>query len=593
MQTHPLRTLITATLITIIALVLYLPGLFTLPAIDRDESRFAQASRQMAESGDIVVPMVQGKPRLNKPPLIYWLQSASATALTGGQITRDAIWMYRIPSWLAAAGTVVLVWHLGRKMFGERAGLLAASMFAVAPVILWEARQARADTVLVFVTTGAMVALWHVITAWSESKKHNIIFPVLAVVMFWVCIGLGIMTKGPVTPLIVACTLASVILMTRARGLGMFTAPLLGAVVVLGMGLPWLLAVMNSVGADVYIKTIYDETLGRSLEPKEGHSGPPGYHTLLMPAIFFPGSLALGAGIMLGVDAIRTAWRERRGAPEVNITPALYLVAWILPAWIVFEFVRTKLPHYTMPLYPALALLCAGGLVRGGERLRLMVTRWWAKLGHTSWALALCTLIAASTAVAAIAVSGSGAGPLAALAVPERNITFNVNSPPAFLPQYLGVAGWLVVITGALIVMIAAVVVTLLRGRPAHAVPVGCALFGLSSCVLIGSAPSLERIWTTRQIVTLLHEVDPESTRKLGAVGYHEDSLIFATRGRATRINPESVIDFVTQNPGALLIVDDAVIDKVPLEITPLGSVTGYNYSKGKWTYITLGEHKP
>src|SRR4051812_21387330 len=71
-------------LLVALCLAVYLPGFFAIPVVDRDEARFAQASRQMLESGDYVVPRVQGTPRLNKPPLIYWLQATAARVLTGG-----------------------------------------------------------------------------------------------------------------------------------------------------------------------------------------------------------------------------------------------------------------------------------------------------------------------------------------------------------------------------------------------------------------------------------------------------------------------------------------------------------------------------
>src|SRR2546421_6967882 len=77
-------------LLVVLCLAVYLPGLAALPCVDRDEARFAQASRQMIESADYVVPRVQGRVRLNKPPLIYWLQSASARALTRGEPSSDA-----------------------------------------------------------------------------------------------------------------------------------------------------------------------------------------------------------------------------------------------------------------------------------------------------------------------------------------------------------------------------------------------------------------------------------------------------------------------------------------------------------------------
>src|SRR5262245_34300071 len=103
-------------LLVVLCLAVYLPGFAALSCVDRDEARIAQARRQLAESGDYVVPRVQGRVRLNKPPLIYWLQSTAARALTRGETWRDAIWMYRVPSLLAAIVAALATWRMGLSM---------------------------------------------------------------------------------------------------------------------------------------------------------------------------------------------------------------------------------------------------------------------------------------------------------------------------------------------------------------------------------------------------------------------------------------------------------------------------------------------
>ena len=140
-----------------------------MPAIDRDEARFAQASRQMLNAPNWeawVVPRIQDRPRLNKPPLIYWTQAGSASVFTGrlfgtpGDIAaeRDAIWMYRLPSLLAAIAAVLFTWRLGCSMFDSRAAFLGAMLLAASPIMIWESRQARSDMLLVACTTGARTA---------------------------------------------------------------------------------------------------------------------------------------------------------------------------------------------------------------------------------------------------------------------------------------------------------------------------------------------------------------------------------------------------------------------------------------------------
>lgn len=150
-----------------LTLVAYLPGFGTLPVVDRDEARFAEASREMVVAGwpgGYLVPTLQGRPRLNKPPLVYWLQAASVTALgmprNGPWPTN--IWVYRLPSLAGMIVAVWATWRMGRTMFAPPAAWLGAALLACAPLLLWEARQARADAVLLAATVVAQWGLWRI-----------------------------------------------------------------------------------------------------------------------------------------------------------------------------------------------------------------------------------------------------------------------------------------------------------------------------------------------------------------------------------------------------------------------------------------------
>src|SRR5205823_6279055 len=108
----------------------------------------------------------------------------------------------------------------------------------------------------------------------------------------------------------------------------------------------WVWLVAREEGWETYVATVKDEVLGRSLEPKEGHAGFPGFHTILMPGLLFPGSLLVFAGIWASA---MEAWAARR-ADRLSQSGrmSLFLVCVLVPSWVVFEVVGTKLPHYTM-----------------------------------------------------------------------------------------------------------------------------------------------------------------------------------------------------------------------------------------------------
>ncbi|MEO1512989.1 MAG: glycosyltransferase family 39 protein, partial [Planctomycetota bacterium] len=253
--------------LAVLALVVYLPGALSMPPVDRDESRFAQASRQMFESvalpedqrdekrhsGGVVVPRVQDRDRLNKPPLIYWVQAMSAAVLTGGEPLDDAIWMYRVPSVLCAVLAVLFTWRLGLVLFDPRAAWLGAALLAVCPIMVWEAGQARADSLLLACTTGALWAMARVLT----SKQGG----ALAALLFWVALALASLAKFPVPLMVAGLALIAWIIATREVGSLARLRPVTGLIVFAAMTLPWVFAVGDRIGWDVMLESLSNETL--------------------------------------------------------------------------------------------------------------------------------------------------------------------------------------------------------------------------------------------------------------------------------------------------------------------------------------------
>src|SRR5256885_7961955 len=98
------------TFLILLSLVSFLPGFFTIPPVDRDEARFAQATKQMIESGDYIDIRFQDEVRYKKPVGIYWLQAGvvrAADAL-GVPQAHSTIWLYRVPSLIGAVGAVLV-----------------------------------------------------------------------------------------------------------------------------------------------------------------------------------------------------------------------------------------------------------------------------------------------------------------------------------------------------------------------------------------------------------------------------------------------------------------------------------------------------
>lgn len=570
--------------LVLICLAVYLPGFFSLPPVDRDESRFAQASRQMLESGDWVVPRIQGRERLNKPPMIYWTQAGSAAIFTRGNTLQDEIWMYRLPSLLATIGAVLATWLLGCRMFDGRAAWLAAVLLACCPLVWWEARQARADMLLLAITTATMAVAWCLMHRRGAFSRPELGRPPLApgawglTLALWGLVGAGVLTKGPITPMVLLLAAGALCVLGRSWTPLRALRPLVGLVIVVAMVAPWVLLVIREVGWDRYSALIHDEVVGRSLEPKEGHAGPPLYHVVATLPLFWPGTLLVGAGVFWGAwrglasrRAAEGSGRLTRGWTRVRTTTlarprAAFLLAWLVPSWIVFELVSTKLPHYTLPLYPALALLSARGgmaLVPHLQRLAPItplrhVLRTWMLGGHVLLVLA----------------GAAGAGAIATI----------LDGSPMKIPLIGSVLGMMISLMAWFNIRGQG---PLGRGQWPRQLARGVLVFGVAAACLGVSLPRLHAPWVALRASQALASADPGATRPWGMVEFQEDSVIFLTRGHAQRVHGDELASWRAANPDGLLLMPRSRIDGSQ---RVLAEAAGFNYPKGKRVDLVVVE---
>src|SRR5260221_10070587 len=178
-------------------LLLFLPGFFNIPPIDRDEARFAQATKQMVESGDFVDIRFQDDVRYKKPVGIYWLQSAvvetaSALGLPRAQLR---IWLYRIPSLIGAIGAVLLTYWAALAFVTRRGAILAGLILCSSMLLGVEARLAKTDAMLLLTVVAAMGALARVYLSWQRGgePEHP---PWSWPPVFWTALAPGILLKG-------------------------------------------------------------------------------------------------------------------------------------------------------------------------------------------------------------------------------------------------------------------------------------------------------------------------------------------------------------------------------------------------------------
>jgi 4-amino-4-deoxy-L-arabinose transferase-like glycosyltransferase len=355
--------------LTALCLLLYLPGLATLPPVDRDEARFMQTTRQMVESGDFVRPRFQSEDRFRKPIGIYWLQTLSLALTSGGDLTR--VWAYRLPSTAGALAAVLLTYLFGAMWYPRAVALTAAALLATSVLLVVEAHLATTDAALLALIVVAQGCLGVLYMAAQHGRSGSVWYAA----GFWLAQGLAILIKGPVAPMISALTIIALAFTGRAHLLmsrlvsapggsaGASPSPFFanirwhwGIPLMLLVVLPWAIAVGDATDGAFFQQWWHVDVLPKLVSGHESHGAPPGAHLFMLPATFWPGSLALIPAAMF--------LRTRRRAAEN------FCLAWIVPAWLMFEIAPTKLPHYILPLLPPVALVCARAILGGAVTSR-------------------------------------------------------------------------------------------------------------------------------------------------------------------------------------------------------------------------------
>jgi 4-amino-4-deoxy-L-arabinose transferase-like glycosyltransferase len=355
-----------AAALIVVSLIAFLPGFFQIPPVDRDEAYFAQATKQMIETGDYVDIRYQDDVRYRKPVGIYWLQASvvNAASALGFPDARTTIWLYRVPSLIGAIGAVLGTYWCALAFVSSRGAILAALMMMSSAILGVEARLAKTDAFLLFTTVVAMAVLARVYLA---PRRGEPLPGPWALALFWTALAFGILIKGPLILMVVGLAAAALSILDRSARWLLALRPLPGIAWLCLLVLPWFVAIYARVGSEFLVASVGEDMLAKVANSREAHGAPPGTYVLLFFATFFPASILAG----LAAPAV---WAVRREAA------ARFLLAWLVPSWLVFEAVVTKLPHYVLPLYPAIAILIAGAVetkVLSQRRWLVRGVMWW------------------------------------------------------------------------------------------------------------------------------------------------------------------------------------------------------------------------
>jgi 4-amino-4-deoxy-L-arabinose transferase-like glycosyltransferase len=534
----------------LVCVAFFTPGIVTIPATDRDESSFAQASKQMIESGNYTDIRLKDEPRYKKPIGIYWLQSTSVRLFNPHYL--DEIWAYRIPSFLGATISVLMTAALGTLLFGPMVGLLAALMLAGSVLLNVEARLAKTDAALL---ASIMVSLYALAKAYIENKEQqlaieytkslkNSISPYVNPFVFWTALSCGILIKGP----IILMPLIGVLLWLRIsdKNLKWFKSlrPVLGFIYALVLISPWFIAISmqshgvfieQSAGHDMFAKIWQGQNRGVM---------PPGMYLMALPLTFFPFVLFI-------LFAAPDAWKNRKD------TSVKFCLGWIIPTWVIFELSFTKLPHYVLPTYPALSLLTAKFLSDGFPTLAVTTRRLPIALVIGFWII-LGMGFAILFSLLPILVDGTW-------------------QPPQ---MFAGI--FLILSQGATLLLM-----------PKHkttsviALTIGSLIF--LSITFGSTLPQLQHIWMSREIVTAVEPLKPCPDSQIVSVGYHEPSLVFmAGTQTILAMNGLEAADDLKRNSCDVVVINGDQKDEfvgafsgAAYQPRPLATINGLNSGHG------------
>jgi 4-amino-4-deoxy-L-arabinose transferase-like glycosyltransferase len=430
----------------------------------------------------------------------------------------------------------------GAALFGARSGFIAGAILGTTFLLSTEAGIAKTDAMLCAAVTVAMCGLGRIYLAArageAPRRPHKL--------MFWLGLGLSILIKGPIGLVVVAPAMLALSLWDRdvtwLRRLGWGWGLALVALVV---G-PWAIAITIATDGGFWREAIVGDLAPKVAGGDEGHGVPPGFYALIAPLLFFPATLLLPA-------ALSTGW-HRRAEPAIR-----FLVCWLVPAWLIFELTPTKLAHYTLPTFGALALLVAAALTQ--------------PIGRVSRLAGAGLTVLVGGALAVITVYGlTEYGRSTAQTWATVTIVFSI----------------LAALIGAFLMLHRAAVTALIASLALGVVAHGALAGTLRQLRPLAVAPQLEE-------VLVRNDLHPRQGRPgpVAITTFHEPSFVFLT-GRDTELtDAEGAARALAQGRPAIVEEQDADAFReaaAALGVTGrvVGEVDGHNYSQGDDVDLTI-----
>ena len=551
-------------ILTLGALIfLILAGIFSgqnsIPPIDRDEARFAQASRQMVQSNDYVNVKFQDEIRAKKPIGIYWLQAFS-TKVFGS----EEIGSFRVPSLLSALISIFFIGLLTRLIFPLYQTIVVTLLFSSTITFMGEAHLAKTDATLLCLTCIQQYYLLKLILDKKNSFRVKYLYPVI----IWFAFSFGVLVKGPLSFAILIPTVVLFCCFQKSIDLIRELKPIIGIIICALVILPWFFAIQESTQGVFLQKALNEDFFSKLQSGQEGHGALPGTHLLILSVAIWPIATFLPCLILFCME-------------NKNNIVVQFLISWIIPFWIIIEIIPTKLFHYSLPVLPAIAILAIGGMFQFKSNIK--------KIQNTL----LKNIIYFSSVL-----FGSG-GVILGIGLFYTCYKFNIDKD--FSITFLTIL--IILITIAVFSLSLLLIFNLkaindisrkyFYNLPLAIIALG-AMFNIINFNFI--IPKLDYLYPSKILANKIELINHET---ITSAGYHEPSLVFLLKGNVLLSKPHEAAIFMAEGKKNISLIEKSSLGEfleatkeLNLKIKKVDTVRGYNIAKGRHVEINIYENQ-
>jgi 4-amino-4-deoxy-L-arabinose transferase-like glycosyltransferase len=480
-------------IVVLLGLTMLLPGTHMLPLLDRDEPRFSQATVEMMDRGEWIIPYFNQDFRFDKPILTYWLMRVGYGLFGINEFGA------RLHSILSTILMALCILAMGKRLSSKSTGLAAAFGLLTSMQVFMNGRCATADMIMILAVVVSQWSLWELLKTGNHTSPHLPKWFWL----FYAAQGFGFLAKGPIVQLVPLLTL---ILLRWA----FWRRPISLKPLRLHLGLPLVLLIVAAWGVPAMVasdglfwsKGFDRHIVQRGLEPFNDRTFVPFFYLLTAFFSLYPW-IAFAAD---GWQLLRSRWTFDNA----------YLVSWLAAPYLIFSFYATQLPHYVLPAFPAFFLILAQTLDLSTPT-RKWWSQWWFRI--VIW---LPLTAAAALLVVAVVVD--------------------------FQPPLSGLR-WIALAVAGIIAAFGCLGV-LARRRRWHWMPLAIGVIGLCAVVVAGGF----RSYTPAVMLKDLFDRMPPETEYIGH-RFTEGSLVFYSHRPWQMMHDTHRVNLRLQQPGPRLVV--------------------------------------